>query len=274
MSWVSGAPAPLARCGWRVEVPVAAHVDVNFGVDGVGGVLGVDRRLEAAQPVLVDVVVVDVPGGFKAASSGCGVVDGGVVVQVVGRLQVQLGRVGREREGAVPADVPALPWVGQLRVGKTCVERFGVGEHPDPPDQRGRELTWSQSALDLVDLPRPAAEQFVGGVQNLLGRPTVSGGVQDGGDQRRPGRVGQHPAAGVQADQDDQAGQDRGPAVHLLPGHLCRVSSTTRPDSPGRDAAVPGEESTVWARRRRATRAAPLRRLPLPGPHRARPRDC
>ena len=144
MSWVSGAPAPLGRSGSRVDVSVAAHVDVNFGVDGVGGVLGVDRRLEAALPALVDVVAVDVPGGLGAAPSGYGAVDGGVVVEVVGRLQVQLGRVGRDREGAVPTAVPAL--------GRTVPGRTDLGR-----TVRGRRA--SRSARPARSRAHPVAER-------------------------------------------------------------------------------------------------------------------
>jgi hypothetical protein len=63
------------------------------------------------------------------------------------------------------------------------------GEDGDTPDQRGGQLAVAQ--WRVVGLA--GGVQLVGGVEDLVRRPSCAGGVRDGGDQGRPGRVGEDP---------------------------------------------------------------------------------
>ena len=142
------------------------------------------------------------------------------VVEVVGREHVLLVGVERgvlelDRDVAVPGGVGSA---SQL-VGVAG----GVGEHRDAPDQGGRQLGGPGGSGRTTGIACAVAggagsgvvgvgvsvgvrviEQFVGCGQDLFGGPAGLDRLGDGGDQSRPGGVGDDACAEVVAEQDGE----------------------------------------------------------------------
>ncbi len=116
-------------------------------------------------------------------------------VGVVGRLRfirLRFIRLGFIRLGR---------WAGGRPI--PAEDGIGVGEQTDPPDQGTGEFLRAQGR----DVVLAGGQQLVGGGQDLPWSPAAVGGGGDGGDQGRPGGVGDDPGGGERAEQVDQGGR-------------------------------------------------------------------
>jgi len=192
----------------QVQVQVAVQVLLTVRVPVVGGLL----VGEAGQPVLVLVRqrLTDL-AGVDVGQQVCEVGDLVVLAVVVAVVEVlgweQLLLVGVHWRLLVGVRVGVVPDAG--RGCPACVGQTGgcvlgsVAEHRDAPHQgcgqlrrpgAGRVRAGVRAGAGGVVAGGVVAgagrKQSVGGGQDLLGGPSAVGGLADGGDQGRPGGVG------------------------------------------------------------------------------------